>query len=130
MATPLKKRGVSTVVAIGTLIVGLLIGAGVIYGAAPSLGLGGTTTVTAAGGTKTTTTTVGGGGGGLCNGQTVTIGALNDLTDGLSSQGAGDLAAENLAITDVNAYTQSAGCNLTFKLNAVDYKLDNPTALA
>ena len=125
-----KKRGVSTVVAIGTLIVGLLIGAGVIYGAAPSLGLGGTTTVTAAGGTKTTTTTVGGGGGGLCNGQTVTIGALNDLTDGLSSQGAGDLAAENLAITDVNAYTQSAGCNLTFKLNAVDYKLDSPTALA
>ncbi|TLY02770.1 MAG: ABC transporter substrate-binding protein [Thaumarchaeota archaeon] len=146
---PLKKRGVSTVIAIGTLIVGLLIGAGVIYGAAPALGLGGTTTTTAAGRTSTFTTSVGGGtttttvaggtvtlttsvggGGGLCNGQTVTIGALNDLSGQLSSQGAGDLASENLAITDVNAYTQSAGCNLTFKLNAVDYKLDNPTALA
>ena len=128
---------------------GLLIGAGVIYGAAPALGLGGTTTTTAAGRTSTFTTSVGGGtttttvaggtvtlttsvggGGGLCNGQTVTIGALNDLSGQLSSQGAGDLASENLAITDVNAYTQSAGCNLTFKLNAVDYKLDNPTALA
>ena len=145
----MKKRGVSTVIAIGTLIVGLLIGAGVIYGAAPALGLGGTTTTTAAGRTSTFTTSVGGGtttttvaggtvtlttsvggGGGLCNGQTVTIGALNDLSGQLSSQGAGDLASENLAITDVNAYTQSAGCNLTFKLNAVDYKLDNPTALA
>ena len=141
----MKKRGVSTVIAIGTLIVGLLIGAGVIYGAAPALGLGGTTTTTAAGRTSTFTTSVGGGtttttvaggtvtlttsvggGGGLCNGQTVTIGALNDLSGQLSSQGAGDLASENLAITDVNAYTQSAGCNLTFKLNAVDYKLTTP----
>jgi len=128
-----KKRGVSTVVAIGTLIVGLLIGAGVIYGAAPSLGLGGTTTVTTTAGgavTFTKTTTVGGGGAGLCNGQTITIGALNDLTSDLSSQGQGDLAAENIAITDVNAYVKTAGCNLTFKLDAVDYKLDNPTALA
>ncbi len=127
----MKKRGVSTSAAIGTLIVGLLIGAGVIYGAAPSLGLGTSTTVTAAGGavTITKTTTAAGGGGGLCNGQTITIGAFNDLSGQLSSQGQGDLAAENLAIADVNAFAKSA-CNVTFKLNAVDYKLDNPTALA
>src|SRR5881396_1024773 len=104
-----KKRGVSQYTAIGTLIVGLLIGAGVLYGAAPSLGLGGstTTTVTAAGGSTTTTVTAAGGtttvtttagGGGLCNGQTVTIGALNDLSGDLSAQGKGDLAAEQLAI--------------------------------
>lgn len=156
----MKKTGVSTGATIGALIVGLLIGAGAIYAAAPSLGLGGTTTTTATSTSTTTaitTTTVGAGatatvtqtatatqtttatavstvtvskgGGGLCNGQTVTIGALNDLSGALSSQGAGDLAAEKLAIQDVNAYTQAAGCNLTFKLNAVDYKLDNPTAL-
>ncbi len=128
----MKKRGVSTGATIGALIVGLLIGAGAIYAAAPSLGLAGTTTntVTTGGGTVTRTTTVSGGGGGLCNGQTVTIGAFNDLSGQLSSQGQGDLAAENLAITDVNAFVAKTGCNLTFKLNAVDYKLDNPTALS
>jgi len=122
----LKKRGVTTYTAIGTLIVGLLIGAGVIYGAAPSLGIGGVTTTTVGGGTVTTTV----GGGGLCNGQTITIGALNDLSGDLSSQGLGDQAAEQLAIPDVNAYVQAAGCNVTFKLDSVDYKLDNPTALS
>jgi len=60
----------------------------------------------------------------------VTIGALNDLSGALSSQGKGDLAAENLAIQDVNSYVQSTGCNLKFALNANDYKLDTPTALS
>lgn len=76
------------------------------------------------------TTTVSGGGGGLCNGQTITIGALNDLSGDLSAQGKGDLAAEKLAIGDVNSYLASAGCNLSFKLNSNDYKLDTPTALS
>ena len=144
----MKKRGASSVIAIGALIIGLLIGAGIVYAAAPSIGLAktststttvaaGTTTVagsttTITGGTSTTTftTTVGGtGGGGLCNGQTITIGALNDLSGALSAQGQGDLAAEQFAIQDVNAYVKSANCNLTFKLNANDYKLDTPTAL-
>jgi branched-chain amino acid transport system substrate-binding protein len=157
----LKKRGASTAAAIGTLIVGLLIGAGVIYAAAPSLGLGGTTTSTAvqtttATKTATTTQTVGAGatatitqtatatatasgvtvtatasgGGGLCNGGSVTIGALNDLSGALSDQGKGDLTAEQIAIQDVNTYVHNGGCNLTFKLDAVDYKLDTPTALS
>ncbi len=98
-----------------------------LYAAAPSIGLGGTT-VTQTGSGSTVTSTVQAAGG-LCGGQTVTIGALNDLSGQLSSQGKGDLAAEQLAIQDVNAYTAAAGCKLTFSLNANDYKLDTPTAL-
>lgn len=125
---------------------GLLIGAGVVYAAAPSLGLGsgttrtatttvqvGTATTTVNGGTATTTivsTVSGGGGSGLCNGQTLTIGALNDLSGDLSAQGKGDLLAENHAITDINAYLQSSGCNLKFALNSQDYQLKNALALS
>jgi branched-chain amino acid transport system substrate-binding protein len=147
----LKKRGASTATVGALFIVGLLIGAGVVYLAAPSLisastttvtaqgatvtASGGTTTVTAAGGTVTitgpaTTVTQTAAASGLCNGGTVTIGALNDLSGGLSAQGAGDLAAEQLAIQDVNSYVQGAGCSVTFALNNNDYKLDNPTALS
>ena len=138
----MKKRGASTASLIGTLIVGLLIGAGITYVAAPSLGIGstmtmGVTTTVGAGATVTATsyitTTVGTGtaqASGLCNGQTITIGALNDLSDGLSAQGKGDLAAENLAIQDINNYTKTAGCNVNFALDNQDYKEDNPTALS
>lgn len=90
---------------------GLLIGAAITYVAAPSLGINS-------------------GASGICNGQTITIGALNDLSDGLSAQGAGTQAAEKLAIQDVNAYMTSSGCNLHFALNSQDYKEDNPTALS
>ena len=105
----MKKRGASTASLIGVLIVGLLVGAGITYVAAPSLGISG-------------------GSSGLCNGQTITIGALNDLSGGLSAQGQGTQAAEQLAITDVNAYMQTSGCKLTFALNSQDYKLDDATA--
>jgi predicted metalloprotease with PDZ domain len=91
----LKKRGASTASLIGTLIVGLLIGAGITYAAAPSLGL----KSTVSGGTQyvtTTVTTSNAQAAGLCNGQTITIGALNDLSGSLSAQGKGDLAAEQL----------------------------------
>jgi branched-chain amino acid transport system substrate-binding protein len=121
----LKKRGASTATIFGSLIVGLLIGAGAIYVAAPSIGLGGSTTTVSGG-----TTTVTGTGGGLCNGQTITIGALNDLSSDLSAQGKGDLAAEQLAIAEVNSFVKSANCNLNFALNNQDYKLDGPTALS
>ena len=137
----MKKRGASTAIVIGALVIGLLLGAVAVYAAAPSLGLGSNTTITSTVGgngtvtmtstlTSTITSTVNsGGGGGLCNGQTVTIGALNDLSGDLSAQGKGDLAAEQLAIQDVNSYAQSANCNVNFKLSADDYKLDTPTAL-
>jgi len=133
----MKRRGASTGIIIGSLIVGLLIGAAIVYAAAPSLGLSSTKTATmtttiASGAvtvTNTLTTTVSGGAGGLCNGQTISIGALNDLSGDLSAQGKGDLAAEQIAIQDINAYLKSAGCGLTFTLTADDYKLDTPTAL-
>jgi branched-chain amino acid transport system substrate-binding protein len=126
----LKKRGASTATVIGSLIVGLLIGAGVVYVAAPSLGLGSTTTVQGGGGhtVTTTVTTSGAQAAGLCNGQTITIGALNDLSGQLSAQGKGDLAAEQLAIAEVNAWTKANGCSLTFALNNQDYALDNTKA--
>jgi branched-chain amino acid transport system substrate-binding protein len=127
----LKKRGASTSVLIGSLIVGLLIGAGVVYVAAPSLGLGGTTTVNGGTNTVTVTTTAisSAKAAGLCNGQTVTIGALNDLSGQLSAQGKGDLAAENIAITELNAFTKASGCSLTFALSNYDYALDATKAL-
>ena len=128
----MKKRGASTASLIGILIVGLLIGAGIGVFIAPSVGMGGTTTVSGGVSTSTITTTVTptGGQAGLCNGQTVTIGGLNDESGSLSAQGKGTYAAEQLAIQDVNAYTAQAGCKLTFALNNQDYKGDGPTALS
>lgn len=144
---------------IGTLIVGLLIGAGAIYAAAPSLGLGGTSTVTTAStttatttATATTTRTVGagetatetvtatttavstvtaGGGGveGLCNGQTISIGALFDLSGELSNLGTRSKVASQLALEDVNAFLASSGCNLKFDIKVSDYALENDRAL-
>ena len=89
-----------------------------------TVGAGSTVTVTG----SPTTVTVTGGSSGLCNGQTITIGALNDLSGGLSAQGQGTQAAEQLAIQDVNAYMANSGCSLTFALNSQDYKLDDATA--
>ena len=125
----MKKRGASTASLIGVLIVGLLIGAGITYVAAPSLGLG-SSGATNTSYITTTVTTSNAQASGLCNGQTITIGALNDLSGGLSAQGKGTLAAEQYAIQDVNAYTKQSGCSLTFALNNQDYKLDTPTALS
>ncbi len=125
----MKKRGASTASLIGTLIVGLLIGAGITYVAAPSLGLGATTVQGGTNYITTTVTTANAQASGLCNGQTVTIGTLNDESGDLSAQGKGTSAAEGLAIQDVNAYTQAAGCNLKFAVNDQDYKGDGPTAL-
>ncbi|HZW84891.1 MAG TPA: ABC transporter substrate-binding protein [Nitrososphaerales archaeon] len=89
---------------------GLLLGSGLTLFLLPQIGSGNST-------------------GNLCAGQTVTIGALNDLSSDLSSQGKGDLAAELLAIQDVNSYERAGGCNVTFKLDAQDFRLDNTVAL-
>jgi branched-chain amino acid transport system substrate-binding protein len=66
---------------------------------------------------------------GLCNGQTVTIGALNDLSGPLSAQGKGDLAAEQIAITEANSMVKANGCSVTFALNNQDYALNSTKAL-
>lgn len=153
MLKKLQTRGVSTGIAIGVLIVGVLIGAGAIYAAAPSLGLGGTTTVTgttvtaagstatvtaggatttvtAGGATTTVTRTVGTQEAGLCNGQTIKIGGLFDLSGELSNLGSRSSVAGQLAIDDVNEYLEAAGCNLTFELVISDYALNNDRALS
>jgi hypothetical protein len=107
----LRRKGVSGSLAAGLFVVGLLIGAVAVYGLASAGYFASQTTVTSTVG-GTVTTTVGGtvststvtftlsgtAGGGLCNGQTITIGALNDLSGELSSQGQEDFLKEQLAI--------------------------------
>lgn len=131
---------------------GLLIGAGVVYIAAPSIVSASTTTTTQV---STTTITTGGGvaapascgatptggaslpwttqsytpsGSGLSG--TVTIGVLSDLSDGLSSEGLRVQAYAQQAVKDINTWlatTQWAG-KVTFAVNVVDYKGDATTA--
>lgn len=94
---------------------GLLIGAGAVYVAAPSIVPPSTTTITS---TATGAPT------GLSG--TVTIGVLSDLTSGLSSEGLRVQAYTAQAATDVNSWlasTQWAG-KVTFKVSVVDYALD------
>lgn len=142
--------------AVGALfIVGLIIGAGAIYGlgissASPST----VTNTTTVGGqattvTQTTTATATGAScpsclGGINNTMllgaaeaagnlsgTFTIGDLQDLSDGLSGQGLDDQAVSNFAISDINAWAHSMCmqlnqlCHVTFQQNLQDYKEDN-----
>lgn len=69
--------------------------------------------------------------GGLClSGRTITIGELLDLTDGLSTQGVRAQEGSNIAISDVNSYLETAGCNLKFSTQVEDYALDPTKALS
>ncbi len=131
-------------------ILGLIIGAGAVYGlgiSSPSITS--TTTVAGTGSTATitvpTTVTASGAACGTClqginetmligaaqaagnlTG-TFTIGNLQDLTDGLAGQGADDVATSGFALSDINAWlqtTQLAG-KVTFAQNLQDYKEDN-----
>src|SRR5438128_543642 len=67
----------------------------------------------------------------LCSsGKTLTIGELLDLSSDLSDQGTKAKDSSGFAITDVNNFLASNGCNLRFTNAISDYKLDNPTALS
>jgi branched-chain amino acid transport system substrate-binding protein len=116
----MKRSGASTAIVAGLFIVGLIIGAGVVYVAAPSLV--GQKTVTQGGVTQTTTqTTTVGTTGGLSG--TINIGVLTELTGGLSSEGIRVQHYSAQAITDINAWlanTQWAG-KVTFATTVVDY---------
>jgi branched-chain amino acid transport system substrate-binding protein len=131
-----KSRGVTSAVAIGTLIVGLLIGVGVgTYALAPSLIGQSTVTTTQQVGkvTTTLTTTVNTGGGGpsgICSGGTYTIGLLTDLTGDLKAQGINTQTAVGMAIGGLNNYTKSIGCNATFTSKTADYASDPAKAPA
>ena len=112
----MKRSGASTAIVAVLFIVGLLIGAGAVYLAAPSLVAASTVTQTGVGTTATTTVS-----GGLSG--TVTIGVLTELTGGLSSEGIRVQHYSDQAITDINAWlanTQWAG-KVTFATDVVDY---------
>jgi branched-chain amino acid transport system substrate-binding protein len=66
-------------------------------------------------------------------GKTVTIGLLDDLTDGLSSDGIRINASANLAASDINNWlihndTAWSSVGVTFKISTLDYALDNSKA--
>src|SRR5256712_5715337 len=70
------------------------------------------------------------GSGGLCSsGKTLKIGELLDLSADLSAQGARAQASSTLAISDINSFLFSSGCNLRVSLAVDDYALDNSQAL-
>lgn len=131
----MKRKGASTSVVAVLFIVGLLIGAGAVYLAAPSFVAPSTETMTAAASTVTstvtsavTTTMTGTATSGLSG--TVTIGVLTELTGSLSSEGIKVQAYSQQAITDINAWlanTQWAG-KVTFKADVVDYAGSPTTA--
>ena len=148
----MKRKGVSSAIAAVLLVIGLVVGAGVGYAASSKSGgtvtstvTGGMTTVTSpgsggatvtttvsGGGGATVTTTVNGGGGGGGGGLsgTISIGVLDDLTDGLSGEGVKINYTVYQAINDINAYINSTTFAGKVKFNAVveDYALDNTKA--
>lgn len=120
----------STGAGAGLLIVGLLIGAGVVYALAPSLGLtstsSGTATVTNTS-TVTSIVTQTGAGGGLSG--TIPIGFLDDLSSGLAFQGVRSNVTARLAISDINAWLAQSGESIRFSIAIQDYALDTTKAL-
>jgi len=148
------------------MILGLIIGAGAVYGLGISSAAPATTTITGAGttitqsggtvtvttgaaGTVTVTSTAAGAACGTCLGGinntlllgaaeaagnltgTMTIGDLQDLSDGLAGQGLDDQVTSALAISDINAWAKTMCtqlnelCHVTFAQNLQDYKEDN-----
>jgi branched-chain amino acid transport system substrate-binding protein len=90
------RKGVSSAIAVVLLIVGLLVGAGLVYEVKPS--------------SSSATTTLSG---------TITIGDLTDLSAQLSAIGKQQKAAVDLAVTDINAYLAQAGIT-SYKFAAQD----------
>jgi len=104
----MKRSGASTAIVAVLFIVGLIIGAGAVYVAAPSFISSATTTVTSTGPSLT---------------GTINIGVLTELTGGLSSEGIRVQHYSAQAITDINnwlANTQWAG-KVQFATTVVDY---------
>ncbi len=136
-----RRTGVSTVVAAVLLIVGLVVGAGVGLAASSSKVTTSTqtTTITGSGSAPATTTvtspgttvTVSGSGSsssGLSG--IVTIGVLDDLTDGLSGEGLKINFTVHQAVNDINAYLQNTSWagKVSFNVAVEDYALDNTKA--
>lgn len=103
-----------------SVIIGLLVGAGIVYAVVPRTSAGSTST-------STITTTVSGTGGASLG--TVTIGALLDLTGGQADYGALSKTAANMALNDVNSWLAGQGSSTRFQLNIEDEATDPATAL-
>ncbi len=127
-----KRSAVSTIIAGVLLVVGLIVGAGAVYAITSTsastvtinttVTTGGTVTVTSS---NTGTTSASGGLSG-----TVSIGVLDDLTDGLSGEGLKINYTVHQAVNDINAYLQNTSWagKVNFNVVVEDYALDNGKA--
>jgi branched-chain amino acid transport system substrate-binding protein len=130
----------STTVAAGLLVLGLLIGAGITYVAAPSIVGTSTTTVTSGtgGGTTVTSTitntilstiaTAQGSALAQC-GCTITLGDVYDATGSQAPYGAQNKVAIDKAVTDINAWLKTIGDTVQFAVTHEDDQTDPSVAL-
>ena len=123
-----KARTVSLVIAVILLIVGVAVGAGTTYFAthpAPT-----PTPVVLNTICNSPFITNYSGCTSICSsGRTLTMGMLLDLSSTLSTQGTRSKNVAAIAITDINAFLSSGGCNLKFATAIDDYALNDQTAL-
>jgi branched-chain amino acid transport system substrate-binding protein len=108
----------SSKMAIGTFVVGLLIGLVVMYAAAPSFAPAPSSS------TSMTETTVAPGLSG-----TITIGDLVALTGDLSNYGQRSKNSVDMAVTDINSWLSTTGMNVQFAVVHEDTATDPATAL-
>ena len=113
----------SSKIAIGTFVVGLLIGLVIMYAAAPSLAPAPSSTTI----TQTMAATATASAPGLSG--TITIGALLALTGDLSAYGQRSKNAVNLAIGDINTWLASTGSSVQFAVTVEDTATDPATCL-
>jgi branched-chain amino acid transport system substrate-binding protein len=112
----------SSKMAIGTFVVGLLIGLVVMYAAAPSL-----ISSPSSGAMTETVTASGAAASGLSG--TITIGDLVALTGDLSAYGQHSKNAIDMAIADVNTWLASTGSTVQFAVTHEDTATDPATCL-
>ncbi|MDG6898165.1 MAG: ABC transporter substrate-binding protein [Nitrososphaerota archaeon] len=131
-----RRNGVSTAAVAALFIIGLIIGAGAVYGlgvssSAPSTVTSTvTSTVAGAGATQTQTivsTVTGTAASGLSG--TITIGDLVALTGDLSAYGQRSKDAVDMAIADINAWLATTGSPVRFAVDHEDTATDPNTAL-
>jgi len=112
----------SSKMAIGTFVIGLVIGLVVMYAAAPSIVTPPTAPSASMTGTATSMAP-----SGLTG--TITIGALTALTGDLSAYGQHSSHAIQMAISDVNSYLSTTGSSVTFAVKEEDTATDPATCL-
>ncbi len=103
-----NHRAISSTVGAALLVVGLIVGAAVVYGITASTSkAGATTTVPGVGTTVTTTVSAGA--------TTYTIGSIEPITGSLASFGVSFQNSVDLAVKQMNANLTAVGSNIQFK---------------